>query len=62
MTKPFGLEELAARIRTVAQILDHVWDYDFGGSGKSRREMAPTPWPSPAPPPGADHWPLTTDR
>src|ERR1022692_3281744 len=82
MTKPFGLEELAARIRTVlrrtrpsadieldqdsyevrrsghlidmsptefrllrylmlnprrvltrAQILDHVWDYDFGGSG-----------------------------
>jgi len=64
LTKPFGLEELAARIRTVlrrtrpaaidlsptefrllrylmlnpgrvltrAQLLAHVWDYDFGGS------------------------------
>ena len=38
VSKPFSLEELLARVRAVlrrvvskAQILDHVWEYDFGG-------------------------------
>jgi len=37
MTKPFGLEERylmlnPGRVLTRAQLLDHVWDYDFRGS------------------------------
>ena len=35
----------AGRVLSKAQILDHVWDYDFGGDGQHRRDLHLLPAP-----------------